>query len=82
MAGTSFPASWPVRRTNQQPADGRWFVSATEQPPYSQRPRHSLAETLALLTADGDAIAGGQMDSPRARSEQATARVLEAARGD
>ena len=65
-----------------KPADDRWFASATEQPRYSQRLRHSFAETLALLAADGDAIAGGPMASPRTRSEQATAHILEAARDD
>ena len=65
-----------------KPADDRWFASATEQPRYSQRLRHSFAETLALLAADGDAIAGDLMVSPRTRSEQATAHVLQAARGD
>ena len=65
-----------------KPAGDRWFASATEQPRYSQRLRHSFAETLALLAADGDAIAGGAMASPRTRSEQATAHIFEAARDD
>ena len=64
------------------PPEDRWFASAAEQPRYSKRLRHSFAETLALLGADGDAIAVGAMASPREPSERASALVLAAARHD